>query len=230
MHSSVIKKKESFIWDSRRVVREWRTMFLENMSFFYLHIGWLMLGLYSSFGALPDFSRCHDLAISQKFYTDHILRICLDWQIWAISLTIMEKFQLQVDCILYPQCRVRTRKRSRNVFWVKWMEKKYPLRFRTLMYLNLIGIKDILVVSLVQLTMENVSNLGWKVSKRDDECLRLDPVASHSHKAWQAHDAYPPSPLPPVSLQPVGAGSTPNRMMPLPPIAILSSPLAVGSP
>ena len=37
-----------------------------------------MLGLYFSFGALPDFSRCHDLAISQKFYTDHILRICLD--------------------------------------------------------------------------------------------------------------------------------------------------------
>ena len=38
-------------------------------------------------------------------------------------------------------------------------------------------------LSLVQLTMENVSNLGWKVSKRDGECLRLDPVASHSHKA-----------------------------------------------
>jgi len=142
-------------------------------------------------------------------------------------------FWLQVDCILRPQCMVRTRKRSRSVFWVKWMDKKYPLRFRTLMYLNLIGIKDILVVSLVQLTMENVSDLGWKVSKRDGECLRLDPVASHSHKAWQAHDAYPPSPLPSVSLphlRPIGAGSTPNRMMPLPPIAILSSPSAVGSP
>ena len=123
---------------------------------------------------------------------------------------------------------VRTRKRSRSVFWVKWMEKKYPLRFRTLMYLNLIGIKDILVVSLVQL--QNGERKRWKVSERDGECLRLDPLASHSHKA---HDAYPPSPLPSVSLphlRPVGAGSTPNRMMPLPPIAILSSPSAIGSP
>jgi len=183
-------------------------MFLENMSFFYLHIGWLMGKLGKSEYPECFMPRCwayiSALGLSQTslnamiwqlarnslqiIYLKFVLTASTDkyglsrWQLWK-SLS----FRLQVDCILCPQCRVRTRKKSRNVFWVKWMEKKYPLRFRTLMYLNLIRRKDIRLFSAAD-KMENVSDLGWKVSKRDGECLRLDSLASHSHKAWQAHD------------------------------------------
>ena len=64
--------------------------------------------------------------------------------------------------------------------------------------------------------------------------FRTQPVASHSPEARQMHDNYPPTPplpsvLPPHP-RPVGAGHITNSIMPLPPIATLSSPSTVGSP